>query len=186
MRGRCISRRRRPDHGQSAVGTGEVAQVDFYGDGVLLGSRTAAPYIHLWKGVGPGRHAVSARVRDAAGAVASSAPVDVSVVAGATIEVDAGVDGSSVAGDTISFGGTVKAPANAAVIVNGRLAPHDRNGRFFANGVALKPGANTLTLVLNTQDAAPVTRTIVVSSTAVRRSAYGWTKAKAWRPSRPR
>ena len=148
------------------LGTGEVAQVDFYGDGVLLGSRTAAPYIHLWKGVGIGRHAVSARVRDAAGAIATSAPVAVSVVSGAALEVDPGVDGSSVTGDTISFGGMVQAPANAAVIVNGRLAPHDRSGRFFANGVALKPGANTLTLVLNTQDAAPVTKTVVVSSSA--------------------
>ncbi len=45
-----------------ALGTGEVAQVDFYGDDVLLGSRTAAPYVHLWKGVGVGRHTVSARV----------------------------------------------------------------------------------------------------------------------------
>lgn len=155
------------------LGTGDVAQVDFYGDGVLLGSRAAAPYVHLWKGVGAGRHAVSARVRDAAGAVATSAPVDVSVVAGATLAVDAGVDGSSVAGDTVSFGGTVVAPANAAVIVNGRLAPHDRSGRFFANGVALKPGANTVTLVLNTQDAGPVTRTIVVGST-------GASQFRAW------
>ena len=148
------------------LGTGEVAQVDFYGDGVLLGSRTAAPYIHLWKGAGIGSHTVSARVRDAAGATVFSSPVHLSVVAGAALQVDPGVDGSSVAGDTISFGGTVEAPANAAVVVNGRLAPHDRNGRFFANGVALKPGANTVTLVLNTQDAAPVTKTVMVSSTA--------------------
>ena len=148
-----------------ALGTGEVAQVDFYGDDVLLGSRSAAPYVHLWKGVGVGRHTVSARVTDAAGVTVSSAPVTVSVVAGAALQVDAGVDGGSVADDTISFGGTVEAPANATLIVNGRVAPHDRNGRFFANGVALKPGANAVTLVLNTQDAAPVTRTIAVTST---------------------
>jgi hypothetical protein len=148
------------------LGTGDVAQVDFYGDGVLLGSRSAVPYVFLWAGVGTGSHVVSARVRDSGGATVLSAPVTVSVAAGAALQVDPGVDGSNVADDSISFGGTVAAPANSAVIVNGRLAPHDRNGRFFATSVALKPGANTVTLVLNAQDGAPVTRTIVVGSTA--------------------
>jgi hypothetical protein len=129
-------------------------------------SRSAAPYVFLWAGVGTGSHVVSARVRDSGGATVLSAPVTVSVAAGAALQVDPGVDGSNVADDSISFGGTVAAPANSAVIVNGRLAPHDRNGRFFANSVALKPGANTVTLVLNAQDGAPVTRTIVVGSTA--------------------
>lgn len=147
------------------AGSGTVDRVDFYGDGVLLGSRNAAPYVLLWTGVPAGTHTVSARVRDASGAIASALPVTTTVVAAAALEPDPGVDGSSIADDAISFGGTVAAPENAAVIVNGQRAPHDRAGRFFAHDVALKPGANTVTLVLNSQDAAPVTRTITVTST---------------------
>ncbi len=150
----------------AAAGTGAVAQVDFYADGVLLGSATTAPYIHLWTGATIGVHTVSARASNGAGTTVSAAPVSVSVVAGGAIAPDAGIDGSSIASDTISFEGTVQAPANAAVIVNGRHAPHDRNGRFYANNVTLKPGANSLTLVLNAQDAEPVTKTISVTSTA--------------------
>jgi hypothetical protein len=33
---------------------GTITQVDFYGDGVLLGSRTTPPYTFLWSGVGAG------------------------------------------------------------------------------------------------------------------------------------
>lgn len=151
----------------AVAGAGTIDRVDFYGDGVLLGSRTAAPYQFLWTGVAAGTHTVSARVRDAAGVFASSLPVSTRVVAAASLQADPGVDGSSVADDAISFGGTVVAPANAAVIVNGRLAPHDRAGRFFVNGVPLAPGSNVVTLVVNSQDAAPVTQTITVTSTGV-------------------
>ena len=149
----------------AVAAAGTVERVDFYGDGVLLGSRTTPPYAFLWTGVPAGTHTVGARVRDASGAVASALPVTMTVVAAATVQPDPGVDGGSVADDTMAFGGTVVAPANAAVVVGGRLAPHDRNGRFFANDVALKPGANTVTIVVNSQDAAPVTRTITLTST---------------------
>ena len=82
-----------------------------------------------------------------------------------TVTLDAGADGAGVADDNASFGGVVKAPANAAVIVNGRRAPHDRDGRFFADNVFLTPGVNSVTVVLNTLDAPPVVRTLAITST---------------------
>ena len=148
----------------AVAAAGAVERVDFYGDGALLGSRTTPPYVFLWTGVPAGTHTVGARVRDARGAVASALPVATMVVAAATVQPDPGVDGGTVADDTIAFGGTVVAPPNAAVVVGGRPAPHDRNGRFFVNDVALKPGVNTVTIVVNSQDAAPVTRTITLTS----------------------
>src|SRR5256885_15209531 len=44
-----------------------IARVDFYGDGILLGSATAAPYTILWSGVAGGSHTVTAIARDSAG-----------------------------------------------------------------------------------------------------------------------
>ena len=144
--------------------SGTIAQVEFYGDGALLGSRTAAPYTFVWSGVAVGSHTVSARAKDGGGYSASSATVPVTVLAVPTLQVDAGVDGASIADDNVSISGTVQAPLNSAVTVNGKGAALDRNGRFFVDNVQLQPGANTVTLLLNTLDGAPVARTISVGS----------------------
>ncbi len=144
---------------------GAIAQVDFYGDGVFLGTRTAAPYSFVWTGVPIGAHTVSAKVRDAAGFVAGSTAVGVTSLAAPTIAIDAGIDGSSVADDNASISGTVHAPMNSAVVVNGKGAALDRNGRFFVDGIPLQPGTNTVTVALNNQDGSPATRIITLGST---------------------
>ena len=150
--------------GPSATG-GIVAQVDFYGDGAFLGSRTIAPYSFVWSGVTAGAHTVSAKVRDAAGFTASSSAISVTSLAMPMIAIDAGLDGSSVADDNASISGTIQAPMNSAVIVNGKGAALDRNGRFFVDNISLQPGTNTLTVALNTQDGNPITRTLTLGST---------------------
>ncbi|HMA25141.1 MAG TPA: Ig-like domain-containing protein, partial [Gemmatimonadaceae bacterium] len=143
---------------------GTIAQVDFYGDGGYLGSRTAAPYTFVWTGVAVGAHTVTARARDAAGYSVSAAAITVTAVAASTMTIDAGIDGASVADDNVSISGTVQAPMNSAVVVNGKGAALDRNGRFFVDNVPLQPGSNSLTVALNTQDGAPVTRILEVGS----------------------
>jgi hypothetical protein len=147
--------------------SGTIARVDFYGDGVLLGSATAAPYMMLWSGVAVGSHTVTATARDSAGLSANSAPTTVSVVAAPTLQVDAGIDGASINDDNAMLSGTVQAPSNSAVIVNGQAAALDQSGHFFANNVQLVPGSNTVTLILNTLDGAPITKTLALTSTAV-------------------
>jgi hypothetical protein len=151
--------------GPSETG-GAIAQVDFYGDGVFLGSRTAAPYSFVWTGVAVGAHTISVKVRNVSGFTASSAAVSVTSVAAATITIDAGLDGSTVADDNASISGTIQAPVNSAVIVNGKGAALDRNGRFFVDNIPLQPGTNTLTIALNTQDGNPIMRTLTLGSTA--------------------
>ncbi len=146
---------------------GSIAQVEFYGDGVLLGSRTTAPYTWLWSGVAAGSHTITARARDAAGLTVASAPATVAVVNAPAVQLNAGIDGATVQDDTVSIAGTVQAPVNAALIVNGQLAALNRDGTFFLDSVALAAGANTLTLVLNTQDGVPVTRTITINRTGI-------------------
>ena len=149
------------------TGTGTIARVDFYGDGVQLGSATAAPYTILWRGVAVGSHTVTATARDSAGLTANSAPATVSVVAELTLQIDAGIDGASISDDNVTLSGTAQAPSNSAVIVNGQAAALDQSGHFFANNVQLVPGSNTVTLILTTLDSAPVTKTITLVSTAV-------------------
>jgi len=144
---------------------GTIAQVDFYGDGVYLGSRTAAPYSLAWTAVPVGAHTVTAKARDGAGFTVAASPVAVAVVAASTVTVDAGIDGSSFADDSVSISGTVQAPMNSAVVVNGRSAALDPSGRFFVDSVPLQPGTNSLMVALNTQDGSPVTRIITVGST---------------------
>jgi hypothetical protein len=85
-------------------------------------------------------------------------------VAAPTIQVDAGINGSTVADDNISITGTTQAPMNSAIVVNGRAASMDSTGAFFVNNVVLQPGSNTLTLQLNSQDGDPITQTVTVQS----------------------
>ena len=141
-----------------------VAQVDFYGDGALLGSRAAAPYSFVWTGVAAGAHAVSAKARDTNGFSVGSASVPVTVLTAPTIAVDGGIDGSSLADDNATITGIVQAPLNSALIVNGKAAALDRNGRFFVDNVLLQPGTNTITLQLNSLDGTPVSRTMTLGS----------------------
>ena len=89
------------------------------------------------------------------------------MLASPTLQVDAGVDGGTVADDNRYRERHVQAPPNSAVIVDGQFAALDRNGQFFASGVQLQPGNNVVTLVLNTQDAASVTKTITVNSSGI-------------------
>jgi hypothetical protein len=107
-------------------------------------------------------------VRDAGGATVLSAPVPINVVAAPTLVVDSGIDGATIDDDNILLAGTVRAPANSAVTVNGQGAALGRDGRFFVNGLRLLPGSNTVTLILNSQDAAPIARTITVNGSAAK------------------
>ena len=147
--------------------SGTIAQVDFYGDGTLLSSRTSAPYTYLWSGVAPGPHTVSAQVRDGVGLVASSASVSVMAVAAPTLQVDAGIDASTVADDNASISGKVQAPQNTAVTINGVLATVDPIGNFFVDGIPLQNGVNTVALSLLTIDGQMLTKNIALTRNGV-------------------
>jgi regulation of enolase protein 1 (concanavalin A-like superfamily) len=66
---------------QAAVtGAGGAYQVDFYGNGVYFGSASASPYAIAVNGLAYGAYALTARVTDATGASAPSAPVTIMVM----------------------------------------------------------------------------------------------------------
>jgi hypothetical protein len=143
---------------------GTIVRVDFYGDGVFLGTRSAPPYTWLWPALAAGSHTVLATVLDAT-ALSSSVTVPISVLASPTLQVDPGIDGATVADDVLLVSGAVQAPPNSAVMVNGLVAAMDRSGRFFANGVPLADGANVITCSLSTQGGATATKTVNVMRT---------------------
>jgi len=147
--------------------TGTIVRADFYFDGQRVGSAIAPPYSFVRFNVPAGTHPVKAVVYDGAGLGVETATVNITVLDAPTLQMAPGIDGSTVGDDNVSLAGTVQAPRNAAVSVNGRAASLDPNGSFFIDGVQLQPGGNTVTLVLNAQDGSPVTRTVAVQSTGV-------------------
>ena len=139
-----------------------VGKVEFYSGATLIGTVPAAPYTFTWPSVPAGTYTITARAYNGLGGSATSAPVTVRLSADAALLVDAGIDGSVVAGSQVIVTGRVAAPANSGISVNGQLAAYDRNGRFSA-AVALEPGANTLTFVLSTEAGLTATQTITVN-----------------------
>jgi Glucodextranase, domain B len=59
--------------------------------------------------------------------------------------------------------GTVQAPPNASVFVNGMLATVAADGTFFVNNVQLEPGSNTITIEVRTQEGQTSTTTYTLN-----------------------
>jgi hypothetical protein len=150
---------------QPTESVGSITQVEFFGDGILLGNAVTPPFAYTWSAVGIGAHSIFARARDTSGNTVSSSPINVTVLAASTLQIDAGIDGSNVDDDNMSISGTVLAPANSAVMVNGRRVTLDLTGHFFVDGVQLSPGANSLDVTLLSQEGAPTSRQILVTRT---------------------
>ncbi|MET8764921.1 glycoside hydrolase family 48 protein [Lentzea sp. NPDC004782] len=95
---------------------GTVAKVEFLVDGVVLSTDTTAPYEGSWTGASVGDHVVAARATDNLGAVTSTAPVPVKVLAGATI-VASPATINVKQGDKATFGVTLASQPSSSVTV---------------------------------------------------------------------
>ena len=58
---------------------GTISKVEFYRDGVLLGTDTASPYSFVWSNPPAGTYVLTAKATDNLGVVTTSAPVTISV-----------------------------------------------------------------------------------------------------------
>ncbi len=126
-----------------------VARVEFRMDGTVIGMATwsAQPATDgvaslTWQATPAGVHALTAIFVMRNGTTLASAPITISVQdvvvtpppeppvtpPAASVTVAAGVDGSTIADDTLSFAGLVQGVANAAVLVNGRPVLLDTGG----------------------------------------------------------
>ncbi len=109
---------------------GVIQQVDFYADGVLVGTDTTSPYSLTWTGAAIGTHALTAVALDNVGATTTSTAVSVVVTAPNTAPV------VSIASPVT--GATFVAPASMTV----SAIATDSDGtvtsvEFFANGGSL-------------------------------------------------
>ncbi|MFF8279731.1 glycoside hydrolase family 48 protein [Streptomyces lateritius] len=69
----------------AAADQATVSRVEFYSDTTLLGTDTTAPYALSATGLAPGSHSLYAKAYDSLGASAESAPVGITVAAGAAL-----------------------------------------------------------------------------------------------------
>jgi hypothetical protein len=144
---------------------GTIASVEFRANGALIGTATSAPYTMLWDNVVGGSYSITATATDDRGAVTTSPAISVVVNDAIGIDAAAGLDGSTVDDDSIVISGTVSAPANSGVLINGAMAQVDASGHFYANGVVLAPGENSISILLASFAGQTVTKTLTISST---------------------
>ncbi len=109
-------------------GTGTIASVRFFANGVLVGTDTAFPYEATWTPIALGTYSLVAIATDSVGKQASSEAIAVSVAANALPSVSI----TAPAAGTVGVGVSTAVAASASD-VDGTIA----SVQFFANGVAL-------------------------------------------------
>jgi hypothetical protein len=75
--------------------------------------------------------------------------------------------GKTIGDDNITIRGAVAAAPNSAIFINNKMATIDSYGTFFVNNVPLAGGNNTLSITLNTPEAAGSPQSFSLTSTGV-------------------
>lgn len=149
----------------AASSTGSVNKVEFFQNGVSVGTAAKAPYSVSLTGVPVGTYTYTVQVTDNTSTVASS-PVTVTVGSAASFTITSPANGASIADTTINtVSGTVQAPPNSGILVNNLPATITANGSFYVNNVPLQSGSNTVQVVLILPDGTSSTQSITVTST---------------------
>jgi hypothetical protein len=143
---------------------GSIQNVTFLDNGAAVQTINVAPYTWILDNVGAGTHLITAIATDDRGGQTTSAAVSVLVNSGANLDVDAGIDASTVGDTFVYVAGTVAAPQNSGIAINGQLASFDRaTGRFHAV-VPISAGSNSLAVNLVTEDGQSANKTLIVTS----------------------
>jgi uncharacterized repeat protein (TIGR01451 family) len=147
--------------------TGTVTQVEFFQGGQSLGIVSSWPYNLTLTAVAAGSYSYTVAVTDSTSTVVST-PLNITVGTAPSVAVTSITDGATINDDHIgTLSGTVQAPPNSGVIVNGAVATVDNIGGFFLNNVGLQPGSNTLSVVVTTPDNQTSTQSLTVNSSGV-------------------
>jgi len=145
----------------AAPGTGaSISKVEFFAGATLLGTVTASPYNLAWSNVQAGTYALTAKLTDSLGAVATSTAVNVTVNAGARAKpLDAWLfnDAWSTSGVAVDAAGLHNAiPSGALGVVTAAAvlpkpdtckAASFGGGAFDVTGLAVSTGAAAKTTV---------------------------------------
>lgn len=150
----------------AADSDGSVTQVDFYQGTTLIGTATAAPYTFNWATVAAGTYSLTAKAIDNLGAVTTSASLTITVNT-PSVAFTAPSNGVTVSSNSVLVSGTILAPANSGITVNGMVASIDADNHFYANNVPLVAGSNILTATLTTPAGQTASQSITITSNAV-------------------
>jgi Glucodextranase, domain B len=127
---------------------------------------TSPPYRYRLVNAGIGTYSVFARAVDSLGSYRDSVPFVIRVGSSASVTVPGTLNGSTINSSTLPFAGTVNAPANSAITVNGVAATVSRDGSFVVNGVTLNAGVTSLTITATPPTGPTLTQTVSVTRTA--------------------
>jgi Glucodextranase, domain B/Bacterial Ig domain len=127
-----------------------------------LASISTPPYAYRWTGATAGTHVITARVNGSGGQTIS---VPVTITVGSTPSVTPTTTSGTVNDDTALVQGTVQAPPNSTVLVNGAPATVSHDGQFFINELELQAGSNNVSIQVITPDGVTSTQNIVLNST---------------------
>lgn len=152
----------------AADSDGTVNKVEFFHGTTLIGTATTAPYTFNWTNVAAGTYTLIAKATDNLGATATSAATALTVNA-PSITVSTPLNGATLSGTSILVSGSVQAPANSGITINGIVASIDANNNFYANDVPLVAGSNILTATLTTPAGQISTQNITVNSDGLER-----------------
>jgi hypothetical protein len=164
---------------------GSIAGVEYFAGSTSLGTSTTAPYTVVWPSVAAGTYTLTAVMTDTSGNTLASSPAPVQVISSPTVSVAAGLDGSTTTEAVLSLDGTVVAPLNSAVVVNGSAAAIDDSGHWIVNSVQLAPGQNTISIAVNTIEASVVAQTISVTRTGSSDFAFSVSPQSGFAPFAP-
>ncbi len=145
---------------------GAVSRIEYFVDGVSIGSSNSPPYLFEWDAGSPGAYNITARVYDSAGNSALSGGV-VFTVNPVLVNITFPVNGSTVSTSTVAIEGDYQGPKNIGIVVNGVVAMKDANGHFFLNALSLTAGQNTITATATSMGGSRVSKTIAISRSAI-------------------
>jgi alpha-tubulin suppressor-like RCC1 family protein len=132
----------------------------------LVTAITAPPFRYRFTNLALGNYTITARAFDSYGSTRESAPFVIRVGNTTSLVPPSGLNGSTINSNTLSFAGTINAPPNSSVTINGVPVTISREGAFIVNGLVLNPGVNTLTIVATPPSGPVLTQTVTVTRAA--------------------
>jgi len=148
-----------------ALNGASVAKVEFFDGQQLLGTVASSPYRFVWDKLAAGGYSIVAKVTDSNGVTSSSVPANfvVNQTLPLALAIAAPLTAAQVSDDHVNVAGTVHAPPNSAISVNGVLGSILSDGTFFVNSVPLSMGGNTLTASVVTVDGDSLAQSVTVN-----------------------
>lgn len=143
---------------------GGIARVEFHANGTLVGTATTSPYSVVWEGAPTGSYSVTATAYDTSGAAVTTPAAMWVVKPPIGLSITDLPNGATIGDDHVTIGGTLAAPDNSSVTVNGAVAHVDDLGNFHLNDVPLAPGVNAIDAIVTTQDGQTASYSVTVNS----------------------